>query len=492
MRLGHRSVILLLLSPLLFALTTAIGFNYGTSSSHPLPPSKVVTGLLQPNNITKIKLFDANAEALESLSSLSGFSVIIGIPNDMLKLLNQSKKAAGSWVHDNVTRYLASTGGLSIEYIALGDEPFRLSYGQQFQPYVIGAAMNIFHALTTAKLSSKIKVVVPCSFDILQSKSTANTSAPFPLPSKSHFRYDLNKTMIELLTFLSKQGSPFVLDINPFPTFQEKKNHSLDFFLFHPKAKSFSDGHVKYTNFFDVAIDMLVTSLSKAGFKDMDVMVGKIGWPTDGEANATSTIAQTFTHNLIDHLKGKSGTPLRPKRPPLETYIFSLLDEDERSITTGNFERHFGLFTFDGQAKYNVNLNPGKPAKELVNAHNVDYLPSKWCVLRNNNDDLSNITAVFEETCSKADCTALSRGGSCYGIQWPGNISYAFNSYYQMHDQSGDGCYFGGLGLITTVDPSVGNCRFSVAIQTSLSSALVGLTIVWKTIVLSCYILYLI
>lgn len=288
--------------------------------------------------------------------------------------------------------------------------------------------------------------------------------------------------MIELLAFLSKQGSPFVLDINPFSSFQQDKNHSIDYFLFGPKAHPITDGHNKYRNFFAATMDTLIASLSKAGFGDMEIIVGKIGWPTDGAVNATSSIAQTFTQNLVDHLKSKVGTPLRPKKPPIETYIFSLLDEDQRSVANGNFERHWGLFTFDGQAKYNVDFGKGS---KLVNAHNVEYLPSKWCVVKNNNDDLSNISAIFTYACSNADCTPLSQGGSCFGIGWPGNVSYAFNSYYQQHDQRGDSCDFGGLGLITTVDPSTDNCRFVVALRTSLSCPLLGMKLIWQALFLS-------
>lgn len=375
-------------------------------------------------------------------------------------------------------------------YIAIGDDPFLLSNGQQFQPFVIGAAMNIQRALIAAKLANKIKVIVPCSSSVIESNSTNslrlnstahNSSDVASLPSKGHFRSEFNKTMMELLFFLSKQGSPFVVDINPFSSFQQRKNLSIDYFLFRPKSHPFMDGHNKYENFFDATIDTLVTSLSNAGFGDMEIVVGRIGWPTDGAVNATSALAQTFMHGLIDHLQSNVGTPLRPKTPPVETYIFSLLDEDQRSVTTGNFERHWGVFTFDGQAKYNVDLGQG--TRELANAHGVEYLPSKWCVV-NNNKDMSNISSSFADACSNADCTALSPGGSCFGVSWPGNISYAFNSYYQQHDQRGDSCDFGGLGLITTVDPSIGDCRFPVTLDTSFSPY-EGRKVIWRAIIWS-------
>ena len=203
----------------------------------------------------------------------------------------------------------------------------------------------------------------------------------------------------------------------------------------------------------------------------MEIVIGQIGWPTDGAPNATPSIAETFVKRLMDHLHSKSRTPLRLHYPPSEIYIFSLLDEDQRSIVVGNFERHWGIFTFDGQAKYRVDF--GRGLTNLVNAQNVEYLASKWCVV-NNNMDLSNVTARALEACSVADCSALAPGGSCFNLSWPGNIAYAFNSYYQQHNQRANSCDFEGLGLITTVDPSLKNCRFSVGLQTSRSSSLCG------------------
>lgn len=92
--------------------------NWGTTSSHPLPPDKVVE-LLKSNKITKVKLFDADPLVLQALSG-SNIGVTVGIPNSMLKSLNSSKKVAESWVHDNVTRYVSSgNSGVRIEYVSL-------------------------------------------------------------------------------------------------------------------------------------------------------------------------------------------------------------------------------------------------------------------------------------------------------------------------------------------------------------------------------------
>uniref|UniRef100_A0A0A9FXM8 glucan endo-1,3-beta-D-glucosidase n=1 Tax=Arundo donax TaxID=35708 RepID=A0A0A9FXM8_ARUDO len=433
----------------------AVGVTWGFASSHPLPAAQVVRGLLLPNSVPRVRLAAASADALSALAG-TGVAVTVGVPDALLRPLAASTKAAAAWVHDNVTRYAS---GVRFEYIAVGDEPFLLSHGQHFHPFVVRAAENIQQAVIDAKLSSKMKVVVPCSVDTYQNAST--------LPSKASFRSDVNNTMAELLSFLANNSSPFMVELNPFLSFQHNKNLSLDYYLFELMSHPVKDGQNKYDNYFDASIDALVTALTKAGFGDMDIIVGRAGWPTDGAVNATPAIAQSFMTGLVNHLAKKSGTPLRPKVPPIETYLFSLLDEDQRSTASGGYERHSGIFTFDGQAKYYVNIGQGP--KALKNAPDVDYLPSKWCVV-DNNKDLSNVSSSFSVACSNGDCTALSPGGSCSGLDWPGNVSYAFNNYYQQHDQSEESCNFNGLGLITTVDPSVDNCLFPLAIRTSAAS----------------------
>ncbi|KAL3530928.1 hypothetical protein ACH5RR_010250 [Cinchona calisaya] len=452
--------IISLFSSLHFSAALAIGVNWGTAASHPLPPAQVVQ-LLKANNVNKVKLFDTDPVVLQALSG-SSIYVTVGISNSMLRSLNSSLKAAVSWVHDNLTRFVSDgSGGVRIEFIAVGDDSFLQSYGEQFYPFVVGAAANIQTALTKFNLADRVKVVIPCSFDAFQSESG--------LPSKGKFRPDVNKTMSEVLTFLSKHGSPLFVTISPFMSYHQNKNVSLDFALLQETARPRNDSYRSYRNSFDLSYDTLVTALSTAGFPHMDIVIGQIGWPTDGAANATPSIAQAFLKGLMDHLDKISGTPLRPRDPPLETYIFSLLDEDQRSTAAGNFERHWGIFTFDGQAKYQIDFVHG--SGKLVNAQNVQYLSSRWCVV-NNNKDLSNISAQVVEACSAGDCSTLLPGGSCSNLSWPGNISYAFNSYYQQHDQRADSCAFGGLGLITTVDPSVENCRFVIGLRDSLSSSL--------------------
>ncbi|MED6158830.1 hypothetical protein PIB30_036546 [Stylosanthes scabra] len=85
--------------------------------------------------------------------------------------------------------------------------------------------------------------------------------------------------------------------------------------------------------------------------------------------------ARVFNQGLVNHVLSNKGTLLRPNSPPMDIYIFSLLDEGAKSILSRSFERYWGIFYFDGKAKYPLNLGLGN--KELKNAKNVEYLPSR-------------------------------------------------------------------------------------------------------------------
>ncbi|XP_078446556.1 O-Glycosyl hydrolases family 17 protein [Wolffia australiana] len=453
------------------------GVFWGTESSQPLPPEKVAAGMLKRNNISRVMIRDADPLVLRSLSR-TGISVVIGVPNDMLETLNLSRKAAESWVQENVTRHItgnAGAGDVRIEYVAVGDEPFLQRNRDKYAPFAVGAAVNIRLALAAATPSRKVKVVVPCNADVILTNAS--------LPSSGHFRVDLNKTMGELLAFLADQGAPFVVNVDPFLILQQSQTFTLDQALFRSTPRPLCDGSHVYADLFSAVVDSLASALTKAGHTDMDIMVGKIGWPTDGAVAATVANAQTFMSGLIDWLGG--GTPLRPKQPPLGVYVFSLLDENRLGDGDNGVSRHYGVFTFDGQAKYSVDLGQG--SKPLAGAAGVDYLPSRWCVA-DGNKDLVNASVAAADVCSTADCSALASGGSCGNLTWPGNVSYAFNSYYQLQGQRANSCDFGGIGLVTTVDPSVGECRFLVGVRASAPPTSVSALVVlvcWSLLSLS-------
>ncbi|MCD7467297.1 hypothetical protein HAX54_004641 [Datura stramonium] len=97
--------VLFLVALLLFSPVSGIGVNWGTQSTHRLPP-EIVVRMLKDNGIQKVKLFDADYDTLKALGK-SGLEVMVGIPNDMLSTMG-SLKAAEKWVSKNVSVHISN------------------------------------------------------------------------------------------------------------------------------------------------------------------------------------------------------------------------------------------------------------------------------------------------------------------------------------------------------------------------------------------------
>lgn len=340
------------------------------------------------------------------------------------------------------------------------------------------ALLNLQQSLAKANLAGYVKLVVPCNADAYEAD----------LPSQGAFRPELTQILTQLVSFLNSNGSPFVVNIYPFLSLYGSLDFPQDYAFFEGTTHAVTDGANVYTNAFDGNFDTLVAALTKLGYGQMPIVIGEVGWPTDGALSANLTAARAFNQGLINHVLSNRGTPLRPGVPPMDVYLFSLVDEGAKSVLPGNFERHWGIFSFDGQAKYALNLGMGN--RLLKNARSVQYLPSRWCVA-DQSKDLSAVANHMKLACSLADCTTLNYGGSCNGIGAKGNISYAFNSYYQVQMQNSRSCDFDGLGMVTFLDPSVGECRFLVGV-TDITSAAVGTywrgVMVWVVILWSVWV----
>lgn len=163
-------------------------------------------------------------------------------------------------------------------------------------------------------------------------------------------------------------------------------------------------------------------------------------------------------------------------------YLFGLLDEDAKSIAPGAFERHWGLFRFDGQPKFPLDLSGQGQNTLLVGARNVTYLPNKWCEFNPDAKDLTKLAKNIDFACTFSDCTALGYGSSCNGLDANGNASYAFNMYFQVKNQDEMACVFQGLARVTDKNISQGQCEFPVQIVASSSSSSSVSLFVWLII----------
>ncbi|KAL5196960.1 hypothetical protein ABZP36_000472 [Zizania latifolia] len=444
-----------------------LGVNWGTQASHPLPP-KAVVQLLKDNGITKVKLFDTDFAAMSALAG-SGIEVMVAIPNVMLSDMASDPGNAKDWVKRNVKRY-DFDGGVTIKYVAVGNEPFLESYHGSFIKTTFPALQNIQNALDDAGIGDRIKATVPLNADVYKSPRDK------PVPSAGRFSSHISGLMTDIVKFLAKNNAPFTVNIYPFLSLYLDEHFPFDFAFFDGGATPVNDGGVLYTNVFDANFDTLVAALKAVGHGDMPIIVGEVGWPTDGDKNAKASYAQRFYAGLLKRLAAKAGTPARPNQH-IEVYLFGLVDEDQKSVAPGNFERHWGILRYDGQPKFAMDLTGQGRNTMLVPAKGVEYLPKTWCVLNTKAKDLSKLGANIDFACTNADCTPLGLGSTCHGMDAMGNASYAFNAYFQAQSQKDEACGFQGLALPTETDPSTAACNFTIQIKSSAAPAMSGVPV---------------
>lgn len=338
-------------------------------------------------------------------------------------------------------------------YVAVGNEPFLKTYGDKFLHTTFPALQNIQAALIKAGLGRQVKATIPLNADVYESGSG--------MPSGGDFRGDIHDLMISICKFLSDNAAPITVNIYPFLSMDADPNFPKEFAFFNNTAAPVVDNSITYTNVFDANYDTLISALQKNGFGSLPVIIGEVGWPTDGSENANIQTAQRFNQGLFNRIIQGQGTPKRSSPP--EIYVFSLIDEDNKSVAPGNFERHWGVFNYDGSLKYNLNLAKGK---ELVPAKGVKYMKRQWCVMSPQASTTDpNLAASISYACSYADCTSLGYGASCANLDARSNASYAFNMYFQTMNQRKGSCSFSNLATITTIDPSRGSCRYEIMID---------------------------
>ncbi|XP_038981200.1 glucan endo-1,3-beta-glucosidase 8-like [Phoenix dactylifera] len=437
------------------AAIEGVGVNWGTLMSHPMDPAMVVR-MLKANGINKVKLFDADPWTVNALAG-TRIEVMLAIPNDHLGDMSSNYENAKDWVKQNVVKH-DRKDGVNIKYVAVGNEPFLRSYKGSFASTAFPALKNIQRALDEAGVGDRIKATIPQNADIYS--SPVNDS----VPSAGNFRRDIRALMTKIVRYLDSKGSPFVVNIYPYLSLYQDPNFPVDFAFFDGKSQPVVDEGLRYTNVFDANYDTLVWSLRKAGVPNMKILVGEIGWPTDGDKNANTKHAKRFYDGLLKKVAKEVGTPLRPGK--MEVYLFGLIDEDMKSVEPGNFERHWGIFSYDGRPKFPTDFTGKGKDRYLVGATGVRYLPKRWCALDETaaKKKLKMIPSSVNYACSTGDCTPLGYGSSCQGLSLSGNISYAFNAYFQTMDQDVRACDFEGLGKVATTNLSQGTCLFPVQI----------------------------
>ncbi|XP_052184251.1 glucan endo-1,3-beta-glucosidase 4 isoform X2 [Diospyros lotus] len=445
------SILLLIVMMSSTAAGAFVGVNIGTDLSD-LPPASEVVAILKANQITHVRLFDADARMLNALSN-TGIEVMVGVTNEEVLGIGESPSVAADWVNKNVAAYLPST---NITAIAVGSEV--LTSIPNAAPILV-PAMNYLHkALVAANLNYRVKVSTPQSMDII--------SRPFP-PSTASFNSTWNSTIFQLLQFLKNTNSYYMLNAYPFYGYVNGNGiFPIDYALFQPlsSVKQIVDPNTlfQYNSMFDAMVDATYNSIAAFNFSGIKIVVTESGWPWHGGANEPDTTtenARTFNNNLIQRVLNGSGPPSQPSFP-INTYIYELFNEDKRPGPDS--ERNWGLFFTNGTAVYPLSLS----SQRISNNSS-----SVFCISKPGADH-DKLQSGLNWACGQghANCSAIQSGQPCY---YPDTVqnhaSFAYNDYYQKMRSVGGTCDFDGTAQITSDDPSYGSCTFTGSTNSSSS-----------------------
>ncbi|KAF8412577.1 hypothetical protein HHK36_000546 [Tetracentron sinense] len=313
-----------------------VGVNYGMLGDNLPTPDKVIL-LLQSRNITRIRLFDPNPDALKALDG-SGIDVVLGTLNDDLQRLGSDPLFAKNWIKINVVPHAKT---IHFRCITAGNEvvPSELAV------HVLPAMKNLQMALKAINLTIPVSTAV----------STAVLGTSFP-PSQGAFSTEVSSVMRSITAFLAANKSPLLVNIYPyFAYIYDQNNILLDYALFNTTKVVVRDGTLGYKNLFDAIIDATYSALEKVGGASVDIVISESGWPSAENGDiATIRNARMYNNNLIAHALGNSGSPKRPGKC-LETYVFAIFNEDLKPPGT---EQNFGLFYPNMTEVYHVSFYP--------------------------------------------------------------------------------------------------------------------------------------
>ncbi|CAN8294144.1 unnamed protein product [Cochlearia groenlandica] len=390
-----------------------VGFNIGTD----------VSDLLSPTELVKF------------------------LQTQKLLAIGSSNSTAASWVGRNVVAYYPET---LITSISVGDEV--LTTVPSSAPLLLPAIESLYNALVASNLHTQIKVSTPHAASIMVDL--------FP-SSQAYFNQTLHSVLSPLLKFLSKTGSPLMMNMYPYYVYMENKGVvALDNCLFEPltPSKEMVDPNtlLHYTNVLDAMVDAAYVSMRNLNVSDVVVLVTESGWPSKGDSKepyATIDNADTYNSNLIKHVFDRTGTPLHPEMTS-SVYIYELFNEDLRAPPVS--EASWGLFHGNSTPVYLLHVSGS--GTFLAN----DTTNQTYCIAMDG-VDFKTLQAALDWACGpgRANCSEIQPGESCYQPNnVKGHASFAFNSYYQKEGRASGSCEFKGVAMITTTDPSHGSCIF--------------------------------
>nr|CAJ58511.1 glucan endo-1,3-beta-D-glucosidase [Secale cereale] len=275
-----------------------------------------------------MRIYFADGQALSALRN-SGISLILDIGNDQLANIAASTSNAASWVQNNVRPYYPA---VNIKYIAAGNEVLG------------GATQSIVPAMRRPQrgpLRRRPRRHQGVHLDPVR-RGGQHHSHPPPACSRAY--------MTDVARHLASTGAPLLANVYPLPSYRDNpRDISLNYATFQPgtTVRDQNNG-LTYTCLFDAMVDAVYAALEKAGAPGVKVVISESGWPSAGGFAASPDNARTYNQGLINHVGG--GTP--KKREALETYIFAMFNENQK--TGDPTERSFGLFNPDKSPAYAI------------------------------------------------------------------------------------------------------------------------------------------
>ncbi|KAH6816496.1 hypothetical protein C2S51_021316 [Perilla frutescens var. frutescens] len=423
-----------------------VGMNWGRESAQRLLPSQVVDLLLQ-NGIGNARVYTAQKDILAAFSG-SGINLTVSIFNT---LAINSIQAARAWVLERHEFFIPTT----IRSIYLGGYVFDKAHDKAYISSSLQALRWMQSALNERQLGQQVKAnFVHCGSAMKPNKTK---------PSEGEFLDEFKEEMLEYVQFLQENDAPFVIQL--FPAMEAIETESFDDISFaFPDGKSNTivkdiNGLV-YTNVVEWQIDRFVWALSKLNASNLKIVVGQIGWPTDGYLHGNATNAERFWKHLLPWVTSNKGTPLRPGEP-IDIFAHALTDETKMGFPLG---RHWGIYRSNGEPKYKIDLSGQDRDIYPITVKGIMHMPRRWCLFNGDHRDLGKVKRLFDWTCSRTDCSSLNPGGSCSSLSFEQNVSFAFNLYFQYQFQDESACDFEGLAGLSVEDPSTEDCVFPVEV----------------------------
>ncbi|KAH0449016.1 hypothetical protein IEQ34_022816 [Dendrobium chrysotoxum] len=438
-----------------------LGVDYGQLGDN-LPSPEASVALMHSLRASAVKIYDANPEILRALSG-SNLVVSVMVPNGLLPSIGTNQSAADAWVSSNIVSFY---GSVRLRFLLVGNEILsNYASNSTFWPYLVPAMTRLHRSIRLFSLRG-IKVSTPHAMDVLQSS--------FP-PSSGRFRSDIAVPIIRpMLEFLRRTSSYFMIDAYPYFPWSENPNSiSIDYALFQGNSSLYYHDPVTgltYTNLLDQMLDAMAAAIAAEGFAEVRLGLAETGWPNAGdldEIGANVHNAAIYNRKLAIRVSEQRGlrTPARPAAA-MPVFVFSLYNENLKPGP--GTERHWGLLYPNGTAVYEVDLKGRRPEASYPPlppaTNNEPYKGKLWCVLETSGGvNVTAVAAALSFACGQGNgtCAAIQTGGKCFQPNTvAAHANYAFNSYWQQFRSTGGSCYFNGLAVQTTADPSYGSCVF--------------------------------